>query len=130
MTKAQWNFIKGWLFGIGIVSILAFMIAGMVLEEEWMLTIVFGLCSFLILYAVAIGIAGLVYRWRVMGATADNETDLFDRYWHWIIKDGYTTCKIKDIEEDDEWEDEEYKTFVLSYLRKIEKVPIPKILTI
>ena len=130
MTKAQWNFIRAWLIGIGCVGGFALMIVGIALQLEWVLMIFAGICVLFILYAIAIWIAGGVYRWRVMGATAEEETELFDHYWRWTIKDGHTTCKIEAIEQEDDWKDPRYKAFVLAYLRKIEQVPIPKILTI
>lgn len=129
MTKAQWNFVRAWLIGIGCVGGFALMITGIALQLEWVLMIFAGICVLFILYAIAIWIAGGVYRWRVMGATADNETRLFDHYWRWNIKDGSISCLICEIEEEDLWNADE-KAFVLAYLRKIEKVPIPKILTI
>ena len=129
MTKAQWNFIKSWLIGIACVCGFAFIIAGIILESEWMLMILAGVCCLFILYASALWIAGGVYRWRVMGATADKETTLFNRYWRWHIKDGSIPCLIREIEQEDLWDANE-KAFVLAYLRKIEKVPIPKILEI
>jgi hypothetical protein len=130
MTRAQWNFIKSWLIGIACVSGFAFIVAGIALQAEWILMILAGVCCLFILYAIAIWIASSVYRWRVMAITEDDETELFDYYWRWIIKDGRTSCKIEAIKADDDWKDLEYKAFVLAYLQKVEKVPIPKILTI
>ena len=130
MTKAQRNFIKSWLIGIACVCGFAFIIAGIVLEAEWMLMILAGVCCLFILYAIAIWIAEGVYRWRVMAITEDDETELFDYYWRWVIKDGHTACKVKAIIEEDDWSNLEYKAFVITYLQKVEKVPLPKILTI
>ena len=132
MTQTQKKYIKVRLGIIGGVAALVLAILGIC--YDWI--IIQGLialgCLAMVGFMIAVGIAEIVYRWRVMGATADNEQELFDRYWHFIIREGRMKEVIGEIlsgERYDDWSDEA-KKFAIEYLYKIEKVKVPKILTV
>ena len=132
MTQTQKKYIKVRLSIIGGIAALVLAILGIC--YDWI--IIQGLialgCLAMVGFMIAVGVAEIVYRWRVMGATADDEQELFDRYWHFIIRDGRMDEVIEEIlsgERYNDW-DEETKEFVVKYLYKIKEVKIPKILTV
>ena len=132
MNATQWNYIKTRLFVLGGIGVLALIAVGIV--YEWAVVFYGLLLATLALvgYGIAIWIAIIMYRWRVMGATADDEMCFFESYWPYTIKDGHTDSKIYDIEMHyvgEDW-DEEYRQQVHDYLIKIDRVPRPKILDV
>lgn len=132
MNTTQWNYIKTRLYVLGGIAALALIIVGMVYEWEVVFYALLLATLAFIGYGVAIWIATIMYRWRVMGATTDDEMCLFEKYWAFTIKDGYTNSKIYDIEMQyvgEDW-DEEYRQQVHDYLVKIDHVPRPKILDV
>lgn len=132
MNKTQKTYIKNLLVVLGCIVGVVLMILGLIFE--WAL--VFGLLILtlvaLVGYGIACWISTIVYRWRVMGATNDDEMDFFDKYWYFTIKDGHTKEKIYNIEMQyvgEDW-DEVYRQEVHDYLVKISRVPRPKIIDI
>lgn len=132
MTKTQKHYIKVRLGIIGGLAALVLAILG-ICYDWWIIQGLIALgCLAMVGFMIAVVIGEIVYRWRVMGATADDEQELFDRYWHFIIREGRMEEVIEEIlsgERYDDW-DEETKEFVVKYLYKIKEVKIPKILTI
>lgn len=132
MNATQWNYIKTRLFVLGGIGVLALIVVGMVYEWEVVFYTLLLATLALIGYGIAIWIATVKYRWRVMGATLDDEMCLFESYWPFTIKDGHIVSKIYDIEMQyvgEDW-DEEYRQQVHDYLVKINRVSRPKILDV
>ena len=132
MNKAQWEYIKVRLIVLGCIAGLALMILGIAYEWGVVYLALLLACAALLGYAIALVIATIIYRWRVMAVTNEDEIDLLDRYWHWTIKDGYTNCKLREIEfgeVGEDW-DEDYRQYVSEYLLKVALVKRPKIIDI
>lgn len=132
MTKTQKHYIKVRLGIIGGLAALVLAILG-ICYDWWIIQGLIALgCLAMIGFMVAVVVGEIVYRWRVMGATADNEHELFDRYWHFVIREGRIDDVIEEIIDGERYEDwsEETKKFVVQYLQKVREVKIPKILTI
>lgn len=127
MTKTQKEYVANRLSIFGTFIFLTLSIVGIVFDSLIINIIVSCLCAFFILYLVTYWIAQIVYRWRVMGATNDEEHELFSEYWTWTIRTGTIDEEIESIEEKN-WSDET-KAFVRNYLVKIKNIKIPKILT-
>ncbi len=132
MTTAQKNYIKTWLCVLGGLAALAFIILGIAYEWGIVFLGIILATAALIGYGIALIVATIIYRWRVMGVTNDDEVALFEHYWPYTIKDGYTPCKLRDIEfgeVGEDWDDD-YRQFVCEYLLKVTLVKRPKVLDI
>lgn len=132
MNKAQWEYIKVRLIVLGCIAGLALMILGMVYEWGVVYLALLLACAALLGYGIALVVATIIYRWRVMAVTNEDEIDLLDRYWPYTIKDGYTNCKLREIEfgeVGEDW-DEDYRQYVSEYLLKVALVKRPKIIDI
>lgn len=130
MTKAQWNYVKIRLIVLGGIAGLVLLFVGM--YYEWFIVGLlvtlgtFGMLDWCIAYIVA----EIVYRWRVMGVTTEEEQDYFDRWWRCTIFDNAIEEKIFQLESNEyytEWSDEERKT-AIAYLYKVANVKRPKLL--
>lgn len=132
MTKTQKHYIKVRLGIIGGIAVLVLAILG-ICYDWWIIQGLIALgCLAMIGFMVAVVIGEIVYRWRVMGATADHEHELFDRYWYFVIREGRIDDVIEEIIDGERYEDwsKETREFVVQYLQKVKEVKIPKILTI
>lgn len=132
MNKVQWEYIKVRLIVLSCFAGFALIILGMV--YNWAVVYFALVLAFFAMvgYGIAIIVATTIYRWRVMAITNEDEIDLLNRYWHWTIKDGHTSCKIHQIElgeVGEDW-DEDYRQYVYEYLLKVALVKRPKILDI
>ena len=132
MNKAQWEYIKLRLIVLGCIVGLVLMILG--LAYEWCIVYIALLlaCVAMIGYGVGLLVATIIYRWRVMAVTNEDEIDLLNTYWTYTIKDGYTTRKLREIEfgEDGANWDEDYRQWVCEYLLKVSLVKRPKLMDI
>lgn len=126
MNKIQKDYVFKRLLILGLI---AFVVVGfLALCFEWLwatILILLGIAVYFI-YCFALLIAFLVYKWRVMGATDEDEADLFHDYWYTIINNRFDTviCQLN----------ADFKGFYeldsVEYLEKIKKVKRPKILDI
>lgn len=131
MNKIQKDYVFKRLLILGLI---AFVIVGLLaLCFEWLWAIIIILLGIAIyfIYCFALLIAFLVYKWRVMGATDEDEEDLFHDYWYTIINNRFDTaiCQLKN-----NYDNADFKGFYeldsIEYLEKIKKVKRPKILDI
>lgn len=132
MNKAQWEYIKARLIVLGYIAGLTMITLGIIYEWGVVYLALLLACAALLGYTIALIVATIIYRWRVMAVTNEDEIDLLDCYWHETIKDGYTNCKLREIEfgeVGEEW-DEDYRQYVSEYLLKVSLVKRPKIIDI
>lgn len=131
MNKIQKDYVFKRLL---ILSLIAFVVVSfLALCFEWLwVTIIFllGIAVYFI-YCFALLIAFLVYKWRVMGATDEDEADLFHDYWYTIVNDRFDTviCQLKNDYDNSDFKGW-YELDSIEYLEKIKKVKRPKILDI
>ena len=130
MNKAQWEYIKVRLIVLGCLAALILMILGIAYEWGIVYLAILLACAALVGYGIGLVVATIIYRWRVMAVTNDDEIDLLNTYWGYTIKDGYTTRKLREIEFGEVGEnwDDDYRQWVCEYLLKVSFVKRPKLI--
>ena len=131
MNKIQRNYV---LKRLGILGLIAFVVVGFLalcFEWLWAIIIIFLGIAVYFIYCFALLIAFFVYKWRVMGATDEDEADLFHDHWYTIINNRFdeVICQLKNHYDKADFKGW-YELDSIEYLEKIKKVKRPKILDI
>lgn len=131
MNTIQKKYIRNWLIALGSIAAIVLFVASIALD--WTIILwVYGIACVVALIAyfalcIAYFVGVMIYKWRVMGATTEEEKELYHWYWYAIL-DGafnYTIGKLKCQMRATNSTDEEWH---IDYLEKIKSVPRPKIL--
>ena len=132
MNKAQWEYIKVRLMVLGCLAALVLIVLG--IAYEWCIVhlAILLACAALVCYGIALVVATIIYRWKVMAVTNEDEIDLLNTYWTYTIRDGYTNRRLREIEFGEYGEnwDDDYRQWVCEYLLKVSLVKRPKLIDI
>ena len=131
MNTIQKKYLRNWLIALG--SIAAFILLVISVALDWTIVLlVYAITCMVVIIAyfalcVAYFVGAMIYKWRVMGVTTEEEKELYHWYWYVILEGeinsiiGKLKCQMKATNStDEEWH--------IDYLEKIKSVPRPKIL--
>ena len=131
MSEMQKSFLRTCGCVLGGLIVVAISIVGAAYQWAWVACVWAIIGGVFLVYGIAIVVSEMIYKWRVWGAILPDEEDMY-HYWKFAIFDGRINCMISKMEFhefDDEFDEEAYYRNY-DFLLKMQKVPIPKILTI